>query len=182
MFYSTVCCENEASPEVENTGMPLIVKEIYDDSLYNEFTYNERNLLKERKSKWFYTVYHYDLNNRLTSADLYEDPGIFSSNWVTSQAAWNRKDWVTPENTQKSGIATYTYKNLIPESIRVLRFPGGIEHKSAFECDDKGRIVNLVFYSEGEISGKIAYSYDETGNVIREEHYYGDVLSGTTYI
>ncbi len=66
-LFIALSCEKEQTPEVENEGMPLITKEIFSDELYNEFTYNEQNLLKERKSKWFYTLYHYNANNRLTS-------------------------------------------------------------------------------------------------------------------
>jgi YD repeat-containing protein len=178
-LFITICCEKEQTPVIENVGLPLIVKEIYSDDLYHEFTYNEQNLLKERKSKWFYTLYHYDVNNRLTSADMYEDPGIFSSNWVTSQAAWNRTDWVNPENTNKSAITSYTYKNQMLESIIVLRIPGGAQNKSTFEYGEKGRIVNEIFYSEGEVSGRIAYTYDDSGNVSREEHFWGAVLAST---
>ncbi len=178
-LFTSVACEKEITPIVENVGVPLITKEIYSDDLYTEFTYNEQNLLKERKSKWFYTLYHYDAYNWLRSTDMYEDPGIFSSNWVTAQAAMNRVDWVNPENTNKSGRASYTYKNQILESIIILRIPGGVQNKSTFEYGEKGRIVNQVFYSEGEPSGRIVYTYDESGNVSKEEQYYGAALSST---
>ena len=62
-------------------------------------------------------MYNYDANNRLTSMDLYEDPGIYSSNWEIADAAINRTEWVSPENTQKSAITSYNYENQIPESI-----------------------------------------------------------------
>jgi YD repeat-containing protein len=110
---------------------------------------------------------------------MYEDPGIFSSNWVISQASMNRTDRVTPENTNKSAITSYTYKNLILESVIVLRIPGGAQNKSTFEYGEKGRIVNQVIYSEGEVSGRIAYTYDDSGNVSKEEWYYGGTLSST---
>jgi len=174
-----ISCEKDIAPVVENTGVPLITKELFSDDLYTEFTYNEQNLLKERKSKWFYTLYHYDANNRVTSYDLYEDPGIFSSNWATSQAAWNRTDRVNPENTGKSAVASYTYKNLMLESVIILRIPGGAQNKSTYEYGEKGRIVTEVFYSEGEAMGRIEYTYDESGNVSREEQYYGEALSST---
>jgi hypothetical protein len=178
-LFTTVSCEKEISPTVENIGVPLIVKEIYSDDLYNEFTYNEQNLLKERKSKWIYTLYHYDVNNRLTSVDMYEDQRIYSSNWVTSQSAMNRTDWVTPENTEKSARTTYTYRKQFLESITVLRIPGGAQNKSTFEYDDNGRIISEVIYSVGEVAGRIVYSYDESGNVSKEEQYYGEALSST---
>jgi hypothetical protein len=178
-LFIAVSCKKEITPIIENEGVPLITKEIFSDELYNEFTYTEQNLLKERKSKWFYTLYHYNAYNQVTRADLYEDPGIFSSNWVTSQAAMNRTERVNPENTQKSGQASYKYKNQNLESITVLRIPFGVQNTSSFEYDDQGRIVNEVYYSEGEASGKKVYSYDESGNVSKEEQYDVGVLSRT---
>jgi hypothetical protein len=178
-FFASVSCEKEMIPPVENVGVPLIVKEVYSDELYHEYTYNEQNLVKESKSKWFYTLYHYDANNRVTGTDLYEDPGIYSSNLLTSEAAMNRTQWVSPENTDKSAKTSYTYKNQVLESIIVLRIPGGAQNMSSFQYDDKGRILNQVFYSEGKASGRIVYSYDGSGNVSKEEQYAGGVLSST---
>lgn len=167
----SISCEKEVTPVIENSGVPLITKEIFSDDMFNEFTYNDQNLLKERKSKWFYTMYHYDENNRITSTDSYEDPGIYSSNWEIAEAAMNRTEWVSPENTQKSAKTSYTYKNQNLESITVLRFAGNVKNSSAFQYDDKGRIVNQVLYYEGAPSGRMVYSYDVSGNVSREEQY-----------
>lgn len=159
--------------------MPLITKEVYSDDFVHEFTYNGQNLLKEKKSRWFYTLYHYDANNRVTGADLYEDPGIYSSNWETAEAAMHRTEWVSPENTQKSAKTSYTYNNKLLESVTILRIPGGVLNKSVFECDQNGRIVNQVFYYEGNVSGRITYTYDEFSNVSKEEHFSGGVLLTT---
>jgi hypothetical protein len=169
-------CEKEITLKTENAGVPLISKEIYSDDLVTEFTYNEQNLLKEKKSKWFYTRYNYDSNNSLTGYDLYEDPGIYSSNWATAEAAMNRTEWVNAENTEISGKASYSYKNQIPESLTILRIPGGVQYKSAFQYDDKGRIVQIVLYDEEEASGNIVYTYDARGNVIKEELFANDEL------
>jgi hypothetical protein len=179
IFFIGISCEKEITPAIENQGMPLITREIYSDDTYNVFTYNEQNLLKEKKSKWSYNIYKYDANNRLISMDLYEDPGIYSSIWEIADAAIHRTEWVSPENTQKSAISSYNYQNQIPESISVLRIPSGTHDMSAFQCDDKGRIVNQVFYSEDTPIGRIAYSYDVWGNVSREEQYANGKLVST---
>ncbi len=79
---------------------------------------------------------------------MYEDPGIYSSNWATAEAAMNRTDWVTPENTEISGKSTfYNIRNQNLKSITVLRIPGGDQNNSTFQYDNNGRIVNEVFYS-----------------------------------
>jgi hypothetical protein len=110
---------------------------------------------------------------------MYEDPGIYSNNWETAEAAINRTEWVNPENTEISGKASYSYKNKILESITVLRIPGGVQNKSVFQYDDKGRIFNQVFYNEGKTAGNVAYTYDVDGNVTKEEHYSLGVLFAT---
>ena len=172
-----ISCEKEQTPVVENVGLPLIVKEIYSDDLYNEFTYNEQNLLKERKSKWFYTLYHYNANNQISSYEMYEDPGIYSSNWATAEAAMNRKDWVTPQNTEISGKAIFKYQGENLKSITVTRAHSDIQNTSEFTYDSNGRIVNQIFSSNGEmVKGRKVYTYDDHGNVISEEQYYSSAL------
>ncbi len=172
-----ISCEKEQTPVVENVGLPLIVKEIFSDTLYHEFTYNEQNLLKERKSKWFYTLYHYNANNQLSSYDMYEDPGIFSSNWASSQAAMNRKDWVTPQNTEISGKAIFKYQGEKLKSITVTRAHSDIQNTSEFTYDSNGRIVDQIYSSSVEmVNGRKVYTYDDHGNVILEEQYYSSAL------
>lgn len=162
---------------VENVGLPLIVKEFYSDELYHDFTYNEQNLLKERKSKWFYSLYHYNEHNQVSSYEMYEDPGIYSSNWATAEAAMNRKDWVTPQNTEISGKALYKYQDENLKSITVTRAHSDIQNTSEFTYDTSGRIVNQTFSSNGDIvKGLKVYTYDNHGNVILEEQYYSSVL------
>jgi hypothetical protein len=176
LFIAT-SCEKEQTPVVENVGLPLIVKEIYSDEVYNEFIYNEQNLLKERKSKWFYTLYHYNANNQLSSYDMYEDPGIYSSNWAVSQAAMNRKDWVTPQNTEISGRAILKYQGEYLKSITVTRAHSDIQNVTEFTYDSNGRIVNQIYSGSDElVQGRKVYTYDDNGNVILEDQYYSSVL------
>ena len=176
-LFTSVSCEKEITPMVENVGVPLIAKEIYSNDLYNEFTYNEQNLLKERKSKWFYTLYHYNSNNQISSYEMYEDSRIYSSNWTTAEAAMNRKDWVTPQNTEISGRAFFKYQGENLKSITVTRAHSDMQNTSDFTYDSNGRIVNQVFSSNGEIAdGSKTYTYDDHGNVILEEQYYSAAL------
>jgi hypothetical protein len=176
-LFIALSCEKEQAPEVENEGIPLITKEIFSDELYNEFTYNEQNLLKERKSKWFYTLYHYNASNRITSYEMYEDSRIYSSTWVTAEAAMNRKDWVTPQNTEISGKALFKYQDQKLKSITVTHAHSNMQNISDFTYDSNGRIVNQIFSSKGEIvNGRKVYTYDDHGNVILEEQYYSGTL------
>jgi hypothetical protein len=175
LFIATAC-EKEHTPVVENVGLPLIVKEFYSDELYHEFTYNEQSLLKERKSKWFYALYHYNEHNQISSYEMYEDPGIYSSNWETAEAAMNRTEWVNPENTKISARATYTYEGVKLASITVTSIPGFGENTTVFSYDDNGRIEDQTFYSRTVVNGRKVYTYDDRGNVILEEQYYSSAL------
>ena len=177
--FLALSCEKEQIPVVENVGLPLIVKEIYSDDLFNEFTYNEQNLLVARKSKFFYTQYHYKINGQVVSYDLYEDSRVYSSNWQTAQEAFNRTDWVSPENTTISAKAYYSYENDQIGAITVFHIPFEMANKSSFQYDDQGRIMSQVIYDSGEVTGRIEYSYDETGNVTKEEQYSSGILFAT---
>ncbi len=161
-------CEKEKPLQIENEGIQLLTKEIYSEDLYNEYTYNEANLLKERKSKWFYTGYYYNEENQLICYDMYEDPGIYSSTWTVAEAAMNRVDWVTPENTKISGRGVYSYNNRHLTKITVTRLPGGTVSGTAFEYDANDRISKETFYYENVPNSFIEFTYDEKGNLILE--------------
>jgi len=174
--FIALSCEKDQTPMVENVGLPLIVKEIFSDELYNEFTYNEQNLLKEKRSKWFYSLYHYNTSNQVIRCDMYDDPGIYSSNWQTADSAMHRADWVSPENTNISARATYTYESVKLASITVTSIPGFGENATVFSYDNNGRIVDQTFYSRTVVNGRKVYTYDDHGNVILEEQYYSASL------
>lgn len=177
-------CEKELLNSPENTGMPLLTKEIFSDELYNEYTWNNQNLLKELKSKFFYTSYSYDVNNQLTSYDMYEDSRIYSSNWETVQAAMQRTEWVSPENTEISGRGYYSYKQGKLAKIEVQRFLNDSKNISELELDENGRISKQTFFSEEKNSGYIEYQYDLSGNLILRNQFYlvngKEVLSSST--
>ena len=173
-------CEKEKELLVENNDIQLLINEVYSDELRFEYTYNEANLLKERKTKWFYTCYSYNDENQLISYDFYEDPGIYSSTWEIAEAAMNRVDWVTPENTTISGRGTYSYSNGKLKKIEVSRFPGGTITFVTFDHYNNGRIWKETHYYNNLPSGFIEYTYDETGNLILATH--KDITDGNAII
>ncbi len=173
-------CEKEKEPQIENENIPLLSKELYSDDLYFEYTYNEVNLLKERKTKWSYTSYSYNDDNQLVSYDMYEDLRIASSDWETAQQAMNRTDWVTPENTEISGRGTYSYSHDKLTKVTVTRLPSGGNTYVTFEYDENGRIGKKVFYYRNQPNSFIEYSYDEKGNLILETH--KDIVDGNPVI
>jgi hypothetical protein len=164
-------CEKEAELTIENEGIPLLVKEIYSDNLYWEYTYNEANLPKEVKTKFCYTSYLYNNDNQLTSYDFYEDGRIYSSDWATADSALKRKEWVTPQNTKLSARGIYSYHHGKLEHITVYQQRFNSQSSTTFEYDGNGRIGRQTFYSDNAPSGYMDYVYDETGNMILQKHY-----------
>jgi len=179
-FIVLLSCKKEKEPQIENENILLLSKEIYSDDLFFEYTYNELNLLMERKTKWSYTSYSYNDNNQLISYDMYEDLRIASSDWETAQQAMNRTDWVTPENTDISGRGTYSYSHDRLTKVTVTQFPGGSKTYVTFEYDENGRIGEKIFYYNGVPASFIEYSYNEKGNLILETH--KDVVEGNPVI
>jgi len=163
----TTACEKDDSVIFDNSGSPLL-KQIYRDSvLLWEYAYNDADLIIEEKSKLYYTRHHYDHRNLITSSDYYYDKNLFSSYAPLADSAFNRKEWVNPENTGKSSSRTYTYNDrnqLIRSSIN----SGYTEY--TYNAD--GRISCETFFYEQKKSGFIEYQYDGKGNMIRRSHYW----------
>jgi hypothetical protein len=113
----------------------------------------------------------------MISYDMYEDSRIYSSNWATAEAAMNRKDWVTPQNSEISGNALFNYQDENLKSITVTHTHSDMQNTSDFTYDSNGRIVNQIFSSNDEVAnGRKVYTYDDHGNVILEEQYYSGAL------
>lgn len=157
---------------VENTDIPLISKVIIDNTVYDEYSYNDANLIGEEKNKFHFTRHHYNEKNQLVSTDLYWDNAIFSSSYEVLQTALQRTEWVNPDNTEKSGYNTFVYNNrgqlIKTENHRSINSFYGY---SEFNYDDQNRISRQIFYRENKASGYIDYQYDENGNLIKRMQY-----------
>jgi hypothetical protein len=173
VFCIFVSCEkqNEKQLNVENKGLPLISKVIIDGKTYTEYSYTAANLLCEEKSKFHYTKHFYNENNQLIESDFYWDIAMVSSNSQIVEAAMNREEWVTPENTPKSISHKLEYFS-----------SGQLSRKSYIRNDEKysdfvefqyegDRIVSSTGYYNNSVSGRTDYYYDTNGNVIKEMKY-----------
>jgi len=156
---------------VENTNIPLISKLLIDGETYKEYTYNDRNLLLEEKSKWFYTSYIYNDNNLLIDSDYYVDMRIVSSDIRVLEEAGNREEWVNPDNTEKSLTKLFEYNDrdqLV--TVNYIRPSVSNSEYSVFTIE-KDRINRQSMYWKYELSHYIDYIYDESGNLIEETKY-----------
>lgn len=164
-------CEKEKQIIVENTDIPLISKVLIGGEIYMEYSYNSANLVIEEKSKFRYSKHTYNDINQLVKSDFYWDMSIASSNSTVLEAAMNRKEWVSPENTPKSISHELDYNSegqLIQKSF--IR-PISNTHSYQKFLYDNERILRITGYTDNSISGYTDYIYDDNGNITSQSSY-----------
>ena len=166
-----ISCEKDKESIIENTDIPLISKVLIGGEIYLEYTYNDENLLTEEKSKFHYSRHFYNNNNQLIKSDFYWDISMASSDSRVIEAAMNRIEWVSPENTPKSISHKFEYnkkEQLLRKSF--VRPSGNNSDFMEFQYEND-RIVRAKGFNNNSISGYTDYQYDEYGNVIRLTKY-----------
>ena len=162
-----------------NTATLIISKVLIDNQCANEYVYNDSNLVTTEKSKFDFTINHYNALGQLASTDFYGNDDILSSDAQVVQAAMNSSDWVTSANGVKGGSLTYYYNNngqLIKTAYTRPLLTGS--ENSEFIYDASNRISRQTMYWENAATGYIDYSYDGKGNLIKEMLY--NLSSGGT--
>jgi hypothetical protein len=160
-----------------NTGEKLSA--VYFDGIkFFEFEYNTDGSLAAEKSKFFYHRFNRNLN--IISKEIYSDPRIGSSNSNILQEAWNRFEWVNPQNTELTGTLIFEFdiNDRLVKSTEITGY-------SEYDYDSNDRIKIRRMYHEGKLSGTREYEYDIACNVLVDNHYYvledgSKVLSNTT--
>jgi hypothetical protein len=166
MFFS---CKKEEQVIIVNPGVPLLSSVLIDKQLFNEYIYNNVNLISEEKSKFDYALHLYNDKNQLLSTDYYGNNNILSSDLLVYESAMNRKEWVTPLNGTKGGTIKYDY-NSSGELIKTTysRPLNSSSEYSEFIYDANNRISRQILYWEKEKTGYTDYLYDAKGNLIKE--------------
>ena len=162
-----------------NTATLIISKVLIDNQCANEYVYNDSNLVTTEKSKFDFTINHYNALGQLASTDFYGNDDILSSDAQVVQAAMNSSDWVTSANGVKGGSLTYYYNDngqLIKTAYTRPLLTGS--ENSEFIYDASNRISRQTMYWENAATGYIDYSYDGKGNLIKEMLY--NLSSGGT--
>jgi hypothetical protein len=169
VFFS---CEKEKQLIIENTDIPLITKVLMDGEVYMEYSYNSANLVTEEKSKFHYSRHTYNDMNQLVKSDIYWDMSIASSSSSVLEAAMNRKEWVSPDNTPKSISHSLEYNSesrLIRKSY--IR-PSSVTPEYQEFLYENDRIVRITGYYNNSISGYTDYIYDDNGNITKQTKYF----------
>jgi hypothetical protein len=164
-------CEKDKPLIIENTDIPLISKVLIGCEIYMEYSYNNANLVTEEKSKFHYTRHTYNDMNQLVTSDFYWDMSIASSNSSVIEAAMNRKEWISPDNTPKSISHSLEYNSenqLIQKSY--IRPSSNIADYQKFLYEND-RIVRITGYYNNSISNYINYIYDDNGNITKQMKY-----------
>jgi hypothetical protein len=167
-----VSCEKERQYIVENTDVPLLSKVLVAGVSSDIYTYNEANLINEEKSKYFYTKHNYNDRNLLTSSEFYLDPGMFSSSWTIAEASMNRKEWVNPDNSDKSLTVSYEYNDNEQLTRKVYTRPSVTNSEYSEFTYENGRISRQNMFWQNVLTYYVDYSYDDNGNVTKGSKYY----------
>ena len=164
-------CEKETYLSVENSDIPLLSKIKVDGKLFLEYGYNYANLVTEEKTKFHYTRHFYNDDNQLKTSEFYMDPAMFSSLWSVVEAAMNRKEWINPDNTEKSLTQTFDYNDNGQLARKTYTRPSVTNSEYSEFTFDNDRISRQTMYWQNEMSFYIDYIYDEKGNLIKESKY-----------
>lgn len=167
-----ISCKKEPLSIVANANIALLSKVMTDNQSSDEYIYNGLNLISEEKSRYDFTLHHYNSNNQLVSSDFYGNDDILSSNLQIYQTAMNRVDWITPINGSKGGTITYVYNGDAQLIKTTYTRPSSTSSEySLFSYDANNRINRQMMYWENNETGYIDYSYDAKGNLITEALY-----------
>jgi hypothetical protein len=175
LIFSTIIlsCKKEEPLLVENSGVPLLSKVIIDNQPCFEYVYNKTNLISEIKSIFYYTIYQYNDKDQIVSTDYYVNYDILSSDPKISATALTRKEWISPNSSNKAYTINYEYNNSEQLIKTTYSRPlSGSSEYSEFSYDGTNRISRQTLHWDKNVSGYIDYSYDMEGNLIKEILYY----------
>ena len=152
-----------------NSYVAILNKVMTDDQSTYEYQYNDSNLVTQEKSKFEFTSHHYNNKGQLTTTDFYGNDDILSSVQQVFQTAINKTDWITPTNGKKAGTITYEYDtngqlikttNITPSSV--------VKEYSSFSYNGSNKISRQTMYWGDIATGYIDYSFDGSGNLVKE--------------
>jgi hypothetical protein len=171
-------CKKEDLSDGLNSGnkpdgtLPVLSKVMIDNQSASEYLYNDSNLLINAKTKFDFTLNHYNPLGQLTSTDYYGNDDVLSSDAQVVQAALSSTVWVCSTTGVKGGTLSYSYNDkgqLIKTSYS--RPVTTSSEYSEFTYSANGKISRQTMYWADAATGYIDYSYDSKGNLVKEMLY-----------
>lgn len=155
-----------------NVYVPKLAKILVDNAASYEYVYNDSNLIRQEKSKFDFTLHHYNAKGQLSYTEYYDNDAILSNDQSVSETAINNVAWVTMESGKKSSVISYLY-NDNGQLIKTNTVRPGSEcsEYSNFTYDANNRITRQTMYFENIVTGYIDYEYDAKGNMTSEKLY-----------
>jgi len=171
IFLSILSCDKESLFEESGDGT-LLKSVLIEGEIYYDYTYNKAGLILEEKSKFHYSKHHYNSKNQLFQSDHYWDERIASSSSFVLEEAMKRKEWVSPENTERDVYSTFEYKpnGQLEKKITIL-INNDYQSFDTYSYNKNGRIERRTSYHENKASVYDDYFYDSKGNLIKQQHY-----------
>ena len=166
-------CKKQDEPTIAGTTKVLMLSQVkIDNQPAIAYSYNSSNLISEEKSRYDFSSYHYNASNQLVSTDYYTNSNILSNDLQVCQTAMNQQGWFTADNTNKGGSINYEYNDK-QQLIKSTYSPvSGSSQYSEFTYGTNDKISRQLLYWDNKGTGYIDYSYDESGNLIKEDLYY----------
>jgi len=157
--------DNETYDPGDNPDIPVISRVVIGGEAFNEFTYNDADLVIEEKSKFYYIRHNYNGDNQLVSSDSY---------WDVTETGMNRTEWVSPANTPKSVTDEYIY-NEMGQLVRINSIRTGDANSEYTEfLYENERIIRENNYNKDVLSGYTELFYDDKGNLVRKLRYFSE--------
>jgi YD repeat-containing protein len=172
LVITILSCKKEDMNIVENADVLLISDVKTDNEASVVYLYNDLNLVIEEKSKFDFTMHRYNDNNQLINSECFGNYDILSCVLQVYQTAMNRTEWVTAENTNRTGTLSYEYDS-DGQLVKVTssRPQSVTSEYSEFSYDANNRIGRQKMFWDNEETGFIDYSYDTKGNLVKEVLY-----------
>ncbi len=162
-------CTRYEQPSDNNGFLKEVVS---DDSPIERYTYNERNLVSEASSTYFWMKYYYNEVNQLVREEIGVDPDIYSSSLPLKP----HNELADPTKVDISMFTVYNYDGhgRLTETLNYIPGKGQVELRSSrtFEYNDKDLIYKeLLHNGSNEVTQFRTFVYDNNGNVTEEDYY-----------
>lgn len=164
--------DGSITPPAGSTAVPKLLRVMVDNKCIDEYVYTDSDMVSELKSKFDYTLNHYNSKGQVITSEYYTNEDVLSSDATVSATAISSTALVTPANGKKGGIITYDYNanGQLIKTTYTLPASASSEY-SEFSYDASNRINRQTMYWSGTATGYIDYSYDSKGNLVKETLY-----------